>query len=274
MSLASIFRTPAAALSILAPSLLLLAMAGAQEPTSRPQDSPSGGSPQSQPSTPSQKPAIAPRSPNQGRSYNFGAELAKETREAAGEDDTAEFKRSPAVRWVARHTGMSLEHAYWLALVLNFGAVAAVIAWAGKKLLPGMLRERTASIQKAMEEARKASAEANRRLNEIEARLSRLGVDIEGMRSVAEKEAQVEEERIKAAAEEGKRKIIASAEQEIAAAAKQARRELTAHAADLAVSLAQRQIRVDPATDQALVRHFAQQLTNHQSNHADKKDKA
>jgi F-type H+-transporting ATPase subunit b len=234
----------------------------------------SGSSPQSQPSTPSQKPAIAPQSPNQGRSYNFAAELAKETREAAGEDDTAEFKRSPAVRWLARSTGMSLEHAYWLALVLNFGAVAAVIAWAGKKLVPGMLRERTASIQKGMEEARKASAEANRRLNEIEARLSRLGVDIEGMRSVAEKEAQVEEERIKAAAEEEKRKIIASAEQEIAAAAKQARRELTAHAADLAVSLAQRQIRVDPATDQALVRRFAQQLTNHQSNHADKKDRA
>ena len=47
------------------------------------------------------------------------------------------------------------------------------------------------------------------------------------------------------------------AEQEIAAAAKAARRQLTAHAADLAVGLAQKQIHVDAATDQALVRNFA-----------------
>ena len=44
------------------------------------------------------------------------------------------------------------------------------------------------------------------------------------------------------------------------AAAKAARRELTAYAADLAVGLAQKQIRVDAATDQALVREFAGQL--------------
>jgi len=54
---------------------------------------------------------------------------------------------------------------------------------------------------------------------------------------------------------------VLSAEQEIAAAAKQARRELTAHTADLAVALARKQIHVDPATDQTLVRNFAGQLS-------------
>jgi len=53
---------------------------------------------------------------------------------------------------------------------------------------------------------------------------------------------------------------VASAEQEIAAAAKAARRQLTAYAADLAVGLARKQIHVDPATDQALVRYFSGQL--------------
>jgi len=53
---------------------------------------------------------------------------------------------------------------------------------------------------------------------------------------------------------------VESAEQEIAAAARAARRELTAYAADLAVTLAKKQIHVDAATDQALVREFAQQL--------------
>ena len=43
-------------------------------------------------------------------------------------------------------------------------------------------------------------------------------------------------------------------------AAKSARRELTAYAADLAVGLAQKQIRIDAATDQALVRNFAGEL--------------
>ena len=51
-----------------------------------------------------------------------------------------------------------------------------------------------------------------------------------------------------------------SAQQEIAAAVKAARRGLTAYAAELAVGLAQKQIRVDAATDQALLRNFAGQL--------------
>ena len=41
---------------------------------------------------------------------------------------------------------------------------------------------------------------------------------------------------------------------------KAARRELTAHAADLAVALANKQILVDAATDQSLVRSFAREL--------------
>ena len=193
---------------------------------------------------------------------HLGAQLAKETREAAGEDDTAEFKQSASVRFMARITGMSLQHAYWLAVLLNFGVVAGVLIWVSKKFLPVAFRNRTNAIQKAMEDARKASAEANQRLSEIEARLSRLGTEIGEMRAAAEKEAESEYARIAAAAEEDKRKIIESAEQEIAAAGKQARRELAAHAADLAVALAQKQIHVDPATDQTIVRSFAQNIAN------------
>jgi F-type H+-transporting ATPase subunit b len=111
-----------------------------------------------------------------------------------------------------------------------------------------------------MQEAQKASEEARRKLAEIESRLRRLDVEIGMMRDGAERESAAEEARIQGAAEEDARKIVAAAEQEIAAAAKAARRQLTAHAADLAVGLAQKQIRVDAATDQALVRNFAQEL--------------
>jgi len=191
---------------------------------------------------------------------NANAQLAKDSHETAGEDEQDQFKHSPAVQLVAKYTGLSLDHAYWLCVLLNFAVIAGTIFYFAKKNLPGWFRDRTASIQKAMQEARQASEEANRRLGEIEARLSRLDAEIGGMREAAEKEMISEEARIKAAAEEDARKIVESAEQEIATAAKTARRELTAYAANLAVSLAARQIKVDAATDQALVSEFAQQL--------------
>jgi F-type H+-transporting ATPase subunit b len=78
----------------------------------------------------------------------------------------------------------------------------------------------------------------------------------------SEKEGAAEEERIRAAAAEEARRISESAGQEISAATKAARRELTAYAADLAVALATKQIHVDAATDQALVRRFAKQISN------------
>jgi F-type H+-transporting ATPase subunit b len=181
--------------------------------------------------------------------------------EAAGEDEQAEFKHSASVQLIARLTGLNLGQAYWLATTINFAVIAGLIVWFSKKNLPAIFRNRTASIQKAMQEARRASEDANRRLSHIESRLVRLDTEINEMRASAEKEAAAEEERIKAAAVEDARKIVQSAEQEIAAAAKLARRELTAYAADLAVSLARRQIKVDPDTDQVLVRSFAQELS-------------
>ncbi len=191
-----------------------------------------------------------------------GRQLAHESREAAGEekDEMAEFKESASVRAISRITGLNLRQAYWLSVVLNFAVIAIVIVWAGKKFLPGIFRDRTAAIQKAMLEAQKASSEARAKLAEIEGRLARLDIEIAAIRDAAEKEGAAEVARIQAAAQEDARKIVASAEQEIAAAAKAARRQLTAHAADLAVGLAQKQIRVDAATDQALVRNFAGQL--------------
>jgi hypothetical protein len=46
-------------------------------------------------------------------------ELAKESREAAAEDEQAQFKHSWLVQLVAKQTGLSLDHAYWLCVLLN-----------------------------------------------------------------------------------------------------------------------------------------------------------
>jgi F-type H+-transporting ATPase subunit b len=200
--------------------------------------------------------------PQGSKQRSVAQELAHETREAAGEekDANAEFKQSASVRLIAKWTGMSLQHAYWLSVLLNFVVIAAVIVWAARKYLPGIFSARTAAIQKAMQEAQKASEEARRRLAEIESRLMKLDVEIGMMRDAAEREAGAEEARIQVAVQEDARKMVESAQQEIASAAKTARRELTAFAADLAVGLAQKQIRVDAATDQVLVQRFAGEL--------------
>lgn len=177
-------------------------------------------------------------------------------------DETAQFKHSSSVHLLARITGLSENGAYWLAVAINFGVVAGLIFWASKKNLPGMFRNRTAAIQKSIAEARQASEDANRRLTDIESRLGQLDEEIAAMRATADKEAAVEAARIKSAAEEDGRRIVESAEQEIAAAAKAARRDLTVYAADLAVTLAAKQIRLDAPTDEALLRRFGRQLLN------------
>jgi F-type H+-transporting ATPase subunit b len=209
------------------------------------------------------KQAPPKRDNNQAPKHKGAAgELVEETREATGEDkeEYANLKHASAIRWVAAKTGMSVHQAHMLALFINFAVIVAVIFCAARKFVPGMLRERNASIQRALEEARAASQEANRRLADIENRLRQLDVEIGQMQASAEKEADAEEIRTQRAAEEDIRKVVLAAEQEIAAAAKQARRELSAHTAGLAIALATKQINVDSTTDEMLVRSFASKL--------------
>jgi F-type H+-transporting ATPase subunit b len=176
------------------------------------------------------------------------------------EEENIQFKYSPFVRKVAKATGLTKEAIYWIFLIINFVILAVALGWVVKKMLPNGFAPRTAEIQKGIEDARRASAEASARLSEIEGRLAKLDSEIAEVRTAAEADFGVEEQRIKAAAEEDKKNLIAAAEQEISAAARTAQRDLKAFAAGLAVDLAEKKIKVDDATDQALVRGFAAQL--------------
>ncbi len=191
---------------------------------------------------------------------SMSGQLAEASREAAGEDENAELKHSPSVRFLARITGLDLHAAYWLAIVINFAIIAGAIVWFARSSLPGMFRTRTESIRKTMDEAQRSSADAARRLADIESRLARLDEELAAMRASAEQEALGEETRIHAAAGEEARKIEEAVGQEIAAGTRLAEHELRAYAAELAVSLAQKRIHVDPPTDRALVENFVEQL--------------
>lgn len=199
---------------------------------------------------------------------SFGRELAEASREAAGEkEENAQFKFSPSVRWMGKELGIGVHGAYWLGFILNFAVLALLIYLVSRSRIPAMFRSRTATIRRAMEEAGRASAEANQRLGEIEARLARLDHEIAAMQQQAEQEAVGEEERLRLAAAQDAHRIVEAAEQEIAAAASLARRELTAYAAELAVALAEKRIHIDKDTDAALVRSFAEQLGNGRGPH-------
>lgn len=221
--------------------------------------------PKSDPKVEAAEPAA--QTPEAATNGGVSEQLAHASNEAAGretgaheEEEGAEFKQSPSVKFIANHTGLSAAGAYWLLVSLNFLIIAVLVGWALRKNLPGMFKARTETIRKSMDEARRASEDANRRLSDIEARLGRLDSEIEEMRKKAEADAVVEEQRIRAAAEDDRRKIVAMTEQEIDAAAKAARRELKAYAADLAISLAEKRINVDAKTDEGLVQTFVRQL--------------
>ena len=180
--------------------------------------------------------------------------------EAAGGDETAQFRRSKAVIWISHLIGISPEYGYWVFICLNFAIVAGFIYWASRSKLTQAFRARTAAIQKGIEEARRASAEANARLEQIQGRLAKLDSEVAEIRAAADADFSAEEQRIQQAAEADARRVIETAESEIAAAAKSARRELRTYAAELAVELAKKNIKVDAQTDAALVRGFVSQL--------------
>jgi F-type H+-transporting ATPase subunit b len=212
----------------------------------------------------SSQPAVSAAQPSEVRkapeSAPKAARAESNTAPAEEEEENIQFKYSPMVRKVAKATGLSKEAIYWIFLIINFLILASALGWVVKKAMPHGFAPRTAEIQKGIEDARKASAEASARLGEIEGRLAKLDAEIAEVRAAAEADFSAEEQRIKAAAEEDAKSVIAAAEQEISAAARTAQRDLKAFAAGLAVDLAEKKIKVDDATDAALVRGFAAQL--------------
>jgi len=172
---------------------------------------------------------------------------------------TTEEAAHTAESW-GRRLGLGKDASFGISLAVNFIGIVLFCWVLMKSRLPQAFRERTATIQKGIREAQAASADASRRLGEIEVRLGKLDAEVAEIRQTAERDETAEEERIRQAAEQDKQKIIESAETEIEAIARNARRELKGYAAALAVDLAARDIRVDESTDNALVREFVGQL--------------
>jgi F-type H+-transporting ATPase subunit b len=206
-----------------------------------------------------QQPQPAPTPAQQARSSTAKAEHmdAPETN-----SDIEQYRHSSAVQAIARVTGLSPEITAQIFEDFNSAVLIFVFAFFLFKFVPGFLRRRSETIQKDLSLARTATEDANRRLAQVEARLSRLGSEIEAIRQQAERDSLEDEKRIAAALEAERERIVASAEQEIAAAQAAAQRELKKFAADLAVDSALHRIQLSADTDRALIRDFGKGLND------------
>jgi F-type H+-transporting ATPase subunit b len=164
------------------------------------------------------------------------------------------------VQSLGKMMGMSTETTAQIFEDLNSAILILVIAYFLFKAVPKAFRNRTETIQKQLVDARSATEEANQRLSEVEARLARLGEDIEAIRQQTERDLVEDEKRIKQSLHDEKQRIVKSVEQEIQSAGASAQRQLKQFAADLAIDRAVKRIQLTAESDKAMVARFGDEL--------------
>ena len=175
-------------------------------------------------------------------------------------DENDKYRKSAMVAKLGGMMGMKPDAAATTFEVLNFAVLAVLVVFFLAKALPKAFKDRNTAIQKHLVDARVATEEANARMSGIEDRLGLLDGQITELKAQSEKDSAADEARIKAAVEDEKSKILASADQEIAAATLHAQRQLQQYAAELAIEQAAKKLVISAETDRLLVRNFARML--------------
>jgi F-type H+-transporting ATPase subunit b len=145
---------------------------------------------------------------------------------------------------------------------INFAIVAGLIVWVFGKKLPSVFRARAEAVSSAITSATSAKAAADAQLREAETKLANLQKEIAELRTLAEKEAAAEVERLRTATLSDAQKIAAAAKAEIEAAERAARLELKALAANLAVDGAESLLakQLTPKAQESLISNFVKSL--------------
>lgn len=144
----------------------------------------------------------------------------------------------------------------------NFVLLVAGLGYLVAKTVPAIFRSRGEEIRKGIDEAQKVKRDAEKRAADMEARMAKLGADIEAFRVQAKGEMEQEGKRILAVTAAQAKKLEAQAAAEIESAGKVARASLKQYAADLALDLAAQRIqaRLDSGTEAGLVDNFLADL--------------
>ncbi len=160
------------------------------------------------------------------------------------------------VQSIARVLHLNVNTTSWIFLGINFAVIFFAIVIPLGRVMPRIFRKRSQTLSHDLKTAREATADANSRLSAIEAKLAGLGEEIKQFRDQVERDSLEDERRIKASISEESARIVAAAEQEITVAAAQARRGLRNFAAELAIGHAEKQLKLTPETDRALIAEF------------------
>jgi F-type H+-transporting ATPase subunit b len=144
----------------------------------------------------------------------------------------------------------------------NFLILAGGLGYLVGKNAGPFFAARSAAIRKDMENSLAQRKDAEARAADVERRLANMEADIAALRGEGERDARAEAARMEQHTAAEIAKIQAHSEQEIASAGKSARMELKRYAAELAVDLAEQQVRgrMTPDAQDALVQGFVRNL--------------
>jgi F-type H+-transporting ATPase subunit b len=157
---------------------------------------------------------------------------------------------------MARLLHLSVDTTADIFLGLNFAVIFFAIVIPLGRFMPKIIRKRSQTLSQDLKTAREATDDASARLVAVEAKLAGLDDEMKKFRAQVEQDSLEDEKRIKAALGEESARIVAAAEQEITMAAAQARRGLRNFAAELAIDHAEKQMKLTPETDRALIAEF------------------
>ena len=154
----------------------------------------------------------------------------------------------PAAAWAAASEGghegglISLDQSL-IVQVINFLILLFILKRLLYKPFLAKMGERTQAIQKSLDEAQTARAEAMRQQEENETRLRAAHAEAAAIRAQAMKDASEEQKRLVEAARAESQRLVESAKAQMDADVRRAREELRREVADLATAVAEKLVR-------------------------------
>jgi len=153
----------------------------------------------------------------------------------------------------------------WLDLtarLVNFSILAGSLWYLLRSPIGRYLTDRGTQIRADLVNAAETKQAAAAQIEEIDRRMKALPGELDALRRQGAQDMATEEQRIAAAAEAERARLLEQARREIELQVKVAERDLVAHAADLAVGVAAERIKKNITDDdqQRLVDRYVQQL--------------
>jgi F-type H+-transporting ATPase subunit b len=149
------------------------------------------------------------------------------------------------------------------ARLANFAILAGVLVYFLRAPIAGYLASRGTQIRQDLVSAAEMRETASAQLADIARKLDTLPAELAALKAQGAQDVVAEQARIAQAAALERERLVDQTRREIATRLRQARRELTAHAAELAIKVAEERIRrsITPEDQLRLMDRFTSQLS-------------